>query len=257
MVPVMGGIYVLAALVMIVLHIGLLPGVIAAIFRNAFDFKAIFGGFTGSAMMHGIKRGLFSNEAGVGSAPNAAAAASVSHPVKQGLAQMLSVFLDTLVICSATAFLCLCSGVAPSPELKGVPYVQAALGATFGPAGNWFITVMTLFFAFTTILGNYYYCESNLHYILSREARKMELLVFRIIAVLIVFQGARLNFSLVWDTADVTMGFMALINLPSIVLLAKPALLALQDYTRQRREGKDPVFHAADIGLGGKTAYWN
>ena len=170
---------------------------------------------------------------------------------------MLSVFLDTLVICSATAFLCLCSGVAPSPELKGVPYVQAALGATFGPAGNWFITVMTLFFAFTTILGNYYYCESNLHYILSREARKTELLVFRIIAVLIVFQGARLNFSLVWDTADVTMGFMALINLPSIVLLAKPALLALQDYTRQRREGKDPVFHAADIGLGGKTAYWN
>lgn len=257
LVPVMGGIYVLAALVMIVLHIGLLPGVIAAIFRNAFDFKAIFGGFTGSAMMHGIKRGLFSNEAGVGSAPNAAAAASVSHPVKQGLAQMLSVFLDTLVICSATAFLCLCSGVAPSPELKGVPYVQAALGATFGPAGNWFITVMTLFFAFTTILGNYYYCESNLHYILSREARKTELLVFRIIAVLIVFQGARLNFSLVWDTADVTMGFMALINLPSIVLLAKPALLALQDYTRQRREGKDPVFHAVDIGLGGKTAYWN
>lgn len=149
---------------------GCCPGVIAAIFRNAFDFKAIFGGFTGSAMMHGIKRGLFSNEAGVGSAPNAAAAASVSHPVKQGLAQMLSVFLDTLVICSATAFLCLCSGVAPSPELKGVPYVQAALGATFGPAGNWFITVMTLFFAFTTILGNYYYCESNLHYILSREA---------------------------------------------------------------------------------------
>lgn len=142
------------------------------------------------------------------------------------------------------------------PVMGGI-YVQAALGATFGPAGNWFITVMTLFFAFTTILGNYYYCESNLHYILSREARKTELLVFRIIAVLIVFQGARLNFSLVWDTADVTMGFMALINLPSIVLLAKPALLALQDYTRQRREGKDPVFHAADIGLGGKTAYWN
>ena len=253
LVPFMGVFYILMAIAVMILNIGRLPEVFVNIFSNAFDFKAIFGGFTGSAMMHGIKRGLFSNEAGVGSAPNAAAAASVSHPVKQGLAQMLSVFLDTLVICSATAFLCLCSGVAPSPELKGVPYVQAALGATFGPAGNWFITVMTLFFAFTTILGNYYYCESNLHYILSREARKMELLVFRIIAVLIVFQGARLNFSLVWDT----MGFMALINLPSIVLLAKPALLALQDYTRQRREGKDPVFHAADIGLGGKTAYWN
>ena len=257
LVPIMGGLYVLVALVVIIMNLGLIPQVFGRIFAGAFDFQAIFAGFTGSAVMQGVKRGLFSNEAGVGSAPNAAASANVSHPVKQGLAQMLSVFLDTLVICSATAFLCLCSGVAPSPELKGVPYVQAALGATFGPAGNWFITVMTLFFAFTTILGNYYYCESNLHYILSREARKTELLVFRIIAVLIVFQGARLNFSLVWDTADVTMGFMALINLPSIVLLAKPALLALQDYTRQRREGKDPVFHAADIGLGGKTAYWN
>mgnify|MGYP004490829871 CR=1 FL=1 len=256
LVPLMGGIYVLAALVMILLHIRLLPGILAAIFRNAFDFRAIFAGFTGSAMMHGIKRGLFSNEAGVGSAPNAAAAASVSHPVKQGLAQMLSVFLDTLVICSATAFLCLCSGVTPSPELKGVPYVQAALESTFGPAGNWFITVITIFFAFTTILGNYYYCESNLHYMLRRDARKWELMVFRILAMLIVFQGARLNFSLVWDTADVTMGCMALINLPSIVLLAKPALAALQDYTRQRKAGLDPQFRAADVGLAGKTAYW-
>lgn len=194
---------------------------------------------------------------GVGSAPNAAAAASVSHPVKQGLAQMLSVFLDTLVICSATAFLCLCSGVAPSPELKGVPYVQAALGATFGPAGNWFITVMTLFFAFTTILGNYYYCESNLHYILSREARKTELLVFRIIAVLIVFQGARLNFSLVWDTADVTMGFMGP-HQPALYRAAGKARAAgASGLHSPAPEGKDPVFHAADIGLGGKTAYWN
>ena len=257
LVPIMGIFYVAVAVVVVVGNASIVPEVFRNIFASAFDFPAIFGGFTGSCMMEGIKRGLYSNEAGMGSAPNAAATADVSHPAKQGLVQMLAVFIDTLLICSATALMCLCSGVAPSPELKGVPYVQAALGATFGPAGNWFITVMTLFFAFTTILGNYYYCESNLHYILSREARKTELLVFRIIAVLIVFQGARLNFSLVWDTADVTMGFMALINLPSIVLLAKPALLALQDYTRQRREGKDPVFHAADIGLGGKTAYWN
>lgn len=165
----MGGAYVLMAVVMIGLHVDLLPGVVAAIFENAFDFQAIFGGFTGSAMMYGIKRGLFSNEAGVGSAPNAAAAAMVSHPVKQGLVQMLSVFIDTLLICSATAFMCLCSGVEPTAALKGVPYVQAALSGTFGSFGLWFITGAMLLFAFTTILGNYYYCEGNLKYLLRRE----------------------------------------------------------------------------------------
>lgn len=257
LVPVMGGAYVLVALVMIVLHIRLLPGVLASIFQNAFDWEAIFGGFTGSAMMYGIKRGLFSNEAGVGSAPNAAAAAAVTHPVKQGLAQVLSVFLDTLVICSATAFLCLCSGVEPDAALKGVPYVQAALSGTFGGFGSWFITGATLLFAFTTILGNYYYCESNLQYLLRRDARRWELTVFRLAAAAIVFFGAQMDFSLVWDTADVTMGLMALINLPSILLLSKPVLLALEDYLRQKREGKDPVFRAADIGLRNKTEFWN
>lgn len=257
LVPVMGGLYVLAALAMIALHIRLLPGVLASIFRNAFDFRAIFAGFTGSAMMYGIKRGLFSNEAGVGSAPNAAAAASVSHPVKQGLAQVLSVFLDTMVICSATAFLCLCSGVEPDAALKGVPYVQAALGGTFGVFGSWFITGATLLFAFTTILGNYYYCENNLPYLLRRDAKRWELAVFRLAAALIVFLGAQMDFSLVWDTADVTMGVMALINLPAILLLAKPVLLALEDYRRQKELGRDPVFRAADIGLKNKTEFWN
>lgn len=256
LVPVMGGAYVLMALAMILLHIRLLPEVLAAIFRNAFDFRAIFAGFTGSALMHGIKRGLFSNEAGVGSAPNAAAAASVSHPVKQGLAQMLSVFIDTLLICSATAFLCLCSGVEPSEALKGVPYVQAAMAGTFGRFGIWFITGTTALFAFTTILGNYYYCESNLRYLLRRDARQWEVQVFRIAAAAIVFFGAQMDFGLVWDTADVTMGLMTLINLPSILLLAKPVLLALEDYTRQKKSGKDPVFQARDIGLSG-TEFWN
>lgn len=257
LVPVMGGLYVLAALVMIALHIRLLPGVLASIFRNAFDFRAIFSGFTGSAMMYGIKRGLFSNEAGVGSAPNAAAAAAVSHPVKQGLAQVLSVFLDTMVICSATAFLCLCSGVEPDAALKGVPYVQAALGGTFGAFGNWFITGATLLFAFTTILGNYYYCENNLPYLLRRDAKRWELALFRLAAALIVFLGAQMDFSLVWDTADVTMGVMALINLSAILLLAKPVLLALEDYRRQKELDKFPVFRAADIGLKGRTEFWN
>lgn len=257
LVPVMGGLYVLVALGMILLHIRLLPGVVASIFQNAFDFRAIFAGFTGSAMMYGIKRGLFSNEAGVGSAPNAAAAASVSHPVKQGLAQVLSVFLDTMVICSATAFLCLCSGVEPDAALKGVPYVQAALSGTFGPFGNWFITGATLLFAFTTILGNYYYCESNLQYLLRRDAKRGELTAFRLAAALIVFLGAQMDFSLVWDTADVTMGMMALINLSAILLLAKPVLLALEDYLRQKALDRDPVFRAAEIGLRGRTEFWN
>lgn len=257
LVPIMGGAYVLMALVMIVLHIGLLPQVVAAIFRNAFDFQAIFGGFTGSAMMYGIKRGLFSNEAGVGSAPNAAAAAMVSHPVKQGLVQMLSVFIDTLLVCSATAFMCLCSGVAPDAALKGVPYVQAALSGTFGVFGNWFITGAMLLFAFTTILGNYYYCESNLQYLLRRDAKRGEMTAFRVIAVIIVFLGAQMDFSLVWDLADVLMGCMALINLPVILRLAKPALLALRDYLSQKERGQDPEFRAKSIGLEGKTEFWN
>ena len=257
LVPVMGGAYVLMALAMIVLHLELVPGVLAAIFENAFDFQAIFGGFTGSAMMYGIKRGLFSNEAGVGSAPNAAAAANVSHPVKQGLAQVLSVFIDTLLICSATAFLCLCSGVEPDAALKGVPYVQAALAGTFGAFGHWFITGAMLLFAFTTILGNYYYCESNFQYLLRRDAKRWELTVFRLAAVYVVFLGAQMDFSLVWDLADVLMGGMVLINLPVICRLSGTVLAALRDYTRQKAQGNDPVFRAADIGLEGQTDFWN
>lgn len=257
LVPLMGGAYVLMAVIMIVLHIQLLPAALVSILENAFDFQAIFAGFTGSAMMYGIKRGLFSNEAGVGSAPNAAAAASVSHPVKQGLAQMLSVFIDTLLVCSATAFLCLCSGVEPEAALRGVPYVQAAMAGTFGVFGHWFITGTMLLFAFTTILGNYYYCESNLQYLLRRDARRWELTVFRLAAAGIVFVGAGLDFSLVWNTADITMGLMALMNLPTILLRAKPALLALEDYQRQKRAGRNPVFRGADIGLKQKTEFWN
>lgn len=257
LVPLMGGAYVLMAVLMIVLHINLLPGVFGAIFKNAFDFKAIFGGFTGSAMMYGIKRGLFSNEAGVGSAPNAAASAMVSHPVKQGLVQMLSVFIDTLLVCSATAFMCLCSGIEPDAALKGVPYVQAALSGTFGSFGQWFITGSMLLFAFTTILGNYYYCESNLQYLLRRDASKREMTIFRLVAVIIVYVGAQIDFTLAWDTADVLMGCMALINLPVILRLARPALFALKDYKLQKSEGQDPVFKASSAGLEHKTVFWN
>lgn len=166
LVPFMGGLYVLVALIVIVMNLELVPTVFARIFQGAFDFQAIFAGFTGSALMQGIKRGLFSNEAGVGSAPNAAASANVSHPVKQGLVQMLSVFLDTLLICSATALMLLCSGVEPTEAAQGAPYVQSALSAVFGSVGPIFITVAMVLFAFTTLIGNLYYVDNALAYLM-------------------------------------------------------------------------------------------
>ena len=257
LVPVMGGLYVLVAAVVIVLNWRLLPRVFGAIFTGAFDFQAIFGGFTGSAVMYGIKRGLLSNEAGVGSAPNAAASAEVSHPVKQGLVQMLSVFIDTLLICSATAFMLLCSGVAPEETLKGAPYVQLALHSEFGAAGPVFITVAMVLFAFTTLIGNLYYVDNCLSYLVGKIPSKEFMVLFRIDAMVLIFLGAGMEIDLVWALADVLMGLMALINLPVIVLLFRPVRAALADYTAQRRAGRDPVFRAESVGLGGKTECWN
>ncbi|KAF5048949.1 Amino-acid carrier protein AlsT [anaerobic digester metagenome] len=256
-VPIMAITYIFVSLIVVVLHINLVPGMFVAIFTEAFDISAIFGGFIGSCVMHGIKRGLYSNEAGVGSAPNAAASASVSHPVKQGLVQMLSVFIDTLLICSATAFMLLCSGVAPDASLKGVPYVKAAVSNTFGHFGIIFVTFALFCFAFTTILGNFYYAEANLKYLNKATPSKAMLTVFRTVAVVIVFFGAQLEFSIAWDTADVLMGFMALINLPIIVILGAPAVRCLQDYTTQRQRGLNPVFKASSIDLKDKTDFWN
>ena len=165
LVPFMGVTYILMALVVMALNFQMLPQVFGRIIAGAFDFRAIFGGFAGSALMEGIKRGLYSNEAGVGSAPNAAAAADVSHPVKQGLVQMLSVFIDTLLVCTATAMMCLCTGIVPSEQLKGAAFVQQSLSTTFGSVGPYFLTLALLLFAFTTLLGNLFYCEGCLRYI--------------------------------------------------------------------------------------------
>ena len=257
LVPVMGVLYIIMALIVMVINAGMLPEVLRRIFAGAFDFKAIFGGFAGSAMMQGIKRGLYSNEAGVGSAPNAAAAANVSHPVKQGLVQMLSVFIDTILICTATAMMCLCTGIVPSEELKGAPFVQESLGTVFGVIGPYFITFALLLFAFTTLLGNLFYCEGCLNYIARRTLKNKEMNVFRLFAVVVVFIGAQLQFGLVWDLADVLMGIMAIINLPVIVILGNTALKCLDDYLAQKKEGKNPCFKAESIGLEGKTEFWN
>ena len=257
LVPVMGLLYIVMSLVVVFMNIKIFPSVIANIFRDAFNFKAAFSGFTGSCIMWGIKRGLYSNEAGVGSAPNAAATADVSHPAKQGLVQMLSVFIDTILVCTATAMMCLCTGIEPSESLKGAPFVQASLEQTFGAAGPYFITIALLLFAFTTLLGNLFYCEGCLNYIAGRTISHRQLNVFHAFACVVVFIGAQMKFGLVWDIADVLMGIMALINLPVILRLGGTAMRALSDYMKQRREGRNPVFKAKNIALKEKTDYWN
>ncbi len=256
MVPVMGVTYIAMAILTMLLNASAIPGVLARIFTEAFDVQAIFGGFAGSAVMQGIKRGLYSNEAGVGSAPNAAAAADVDHPVTQGLVQMLSVFIDTLLVCTATAMMCLSSGIEPSEALMGAPFVQTALAVNFGSFGFYFITAALLLFAFTTLIGNLFYCEGALSYIAKRTVSKKTLRVFYVLACVVIFLGAQLEFGLVWDIADVLMGVMAIINLPVIVLLGKTALRALDDYAAQRKAGKDPVFRASTVGLQGETDFW-
>ncbi len=256
-VPFMGVIYIVISLIMIIVNIGYMPTVFANIFSDAFNFKAIFSGIAGSSMMYGIKRGLYSNEAGIGSAPNAAAAADISHPAKQGLVQMLSVFIDTLAICSATAFMCLSSGVAPSAEISGAPYVQQALSTMIGNVGYYFVTFALILFAFTTLIGNLYYVDNNLAYINKKMPSNTFMFVYRIIAVVIIFVGALNEVDLAWNLADLLMGVMAVINLPAILILGKAAINCLKDFEKQRNEGKNPVFVAKEIGLDdSKLDYW-
>lgn len=256
-VPFMGVIYILVAIIMIIVNINYIPIVFANIFRDAFNFRAIFAGLSSSSLMYGIKRGLYSNEAGIGSAPNAAASANISHPAKQGLVQMLSVFIDTLLICTATAFMCLSSGIEPSEALSGAPYVQESLTTLLGGFGNYFISFSLSLFTFTTLIGNLFYVNSNLSYIHKKTPSKRFMLIFRIFAVLVILLGAMSEVKLAWDISDFLMGIMALINLPSILLLSKKAIECLKDYEKQRSEGKNPIFKSDHIGIMDKLDYWN
>lgn len=257
LVPIMGIAYVLVSLIVVILNIKSLPSVFVRIFTDAFDLEAIFGGFSGSCIMFGIKRGLFSNEAGVGSAPNASASAQVSHPAKQGLVQVLSVFIDTILICSATAFLCMSSGVEPSEELSGAPYVQASIQSVFGSFGPIFITIAMALFAFTTLLGNLYYVDKCIIHIAGKVPSKKVQNVIHVVAAVVIFIGAGLSAGLLWDIADITMGLMTIINMPVIIILSKYAIRTLKDYEKQLKSGKEPVFKAKDIDLPFKTDYWN
>lgn len=239
-VPVMALGYIGLALVIVLLNIRHLPGVLELIVSHAFGWEQALGGGVGMALMQGIKRGLFSNEAGMGSAPNVAATAHVSHPVKQGLIQTLGVFTDTLIICTCTAFIILFSGAPLDGSTNGVQLTQQALSNEIGSIGGIFVAVALFFFAFSSILGNYYYGEANVRYL---TQRRWVLNTYRVLVGGMVLFGALATLELAWSLADITMALMALCNLIAISLLGKYAFRMLEDYREQKRAGiKDPVF---------------
>ena len=244
-VPIFAVLYILVSLFVVVINIGEIPGIIKTIFESAFGLREMAVGSMSGMILVGIKRGLFSNEAGMGSAPNAAATADVTHPVKQGLIQTLGVFTDTIVICSCTAFMILLYSDYATAGLEGIELTQAALSSQIGPIGNIFIAVCILLFAFSSIVGNYYYGESNIGFM---SNNKTILNVFRAMVVGMVLFGSVAKVQLVWDLADVFMGLMAIINLIAIALLGKYAFVVLKDYTEQKKAGiKDPVLIASNI----------
>ena len=244
-VPIFAVLYILVSLFVVVINIGEIPGIIKTIFESAFGLREMAVGSMSGMILVGIKRGLFSNEAGMGSAPNAAATADVTHPVKQGLIQTLGVFTDTIVICSCTAFMILLYSDYATAGLEGIELTQAALSSQIGLIGNIFIAVCILLFAFSSIVGNYYYGESNIGFMSNNKA---VLNVFRAMVVGMVLFGSVAKVQLVWDLADVFMGLMAIINLIAIALLGKYAFVVLKDYTDQKKAGiKDPVFIASNI----------
>lgn len=240
-VPIMAVGYIILALYVVLTNIGRVPDVISLIVGNAFGWHQALGGGVGAALMQGIKRGLFSNEAGMGSAPNAAATAHVTHPAKQGFIQALGVFTDTLLICSCTAFIILFSKDSVGSGLDGIQLTQAALTNEVGSIGTIYIAIATLFFAYSSILGNYYYGEANIRFFTSR---RWPMLLYRILVVGMVMFGSLASLNLVWSLADVTMALMALCNLVAILLLGKYAFRLLDDYMAQKRKGiKSPEFH--------------
>jgi AGCS family alanine or glycine:cation symporter len=232
--------YLLLAVGIVAVNITSLPHVLMMIFKGAFGWHQAIGGGMGAAVMNGIKRGLFSNEAGEGSAPNAAATAFVSHPVKQGLIQALGVFTDTLVVCSCTAFIILVSGVPTDSSASGIQLTQLALTSQIGPIGNTFIAITIFLFAYSSVIGNYYYGEANIRFI---TKNKMVLYIYRVAVGGMVLCGALMTLQLAWSMADLMMALLAMCNLVAIVLLSKQAIWLLNDYRAQKRRGiKSPVF---------------
>ena len=261
-VPIMAIGYILIALYTCLANFADVPAALALVFQSAFDPASFAGGLTGSVLMWGIKRGLFSNEAGMGSAPNAAATADVSHPVKQGFVQTLSVYIDTICICTSSALMVLIfcvqqpdvvEALIASDGFNGIDFVQMAMANSIGEFGIHFMTAAIVLFAYSSLIGNYFYAEGNILFI---KDNKKVLLVFRIFCLAAILYGAVNNFTLAWNLADIFMGFMAIINLIAILLLGKWAIAALKDYAKQKREGKNPVFYADSIPGLPKTEWW-
>lgn len=261
-VPFMAAAYVLMALIIMVLHISEIPAVFGLIIRSAFGFEPAFSGILGMAISWGVKRGIYSNEAGQGTAPHAASAAEVSHPVKQGLVQSFSVYVDTLFVCTATAFMIIFTGqynvlngkggfvVENLPGVAiGPEYTQFAIGSHFPAIGSGFVAIALLFFAFTTIMAYYYIAETNLSYFNKRGVQQWKLWTLRVLILVATFYGSVKTAEMAWMLGDIGVGMMAWLNLVAIFLLRKPALLALKDYKEQLRAGKDPHFDPKKLGI--------
>lgn len=253
LVPVMAVFYLAVALFVIVTNLTEIPAVFKLIFTQAFGLQEAAGGAIGAAIMQGVRRGLFSNEAGMGSVPNAAATANTSHPAKQGLVQSLGVFFDTIMICSATAFIIILAGLYNTGESNGIILTQNSLAVHVGGWAPYFIAVAIIFFAFSSIVGNYYYGESNIEFM---NAHKGWMFSYRILVLAMVMFGSIAQVQLVWNLADLFMGLMAIINITIILLLGKIAFLVLDDFTKQKKAGKNPIFYAKSIPTLKNTDCW-
>lgn len=252
-VPIMAGFYIILGLYVMATNITQVPAVFALIFKSAFGLEQAVGGGIGAAIMNGVKRGLFSNEAGMGSAPNAAATAVVSHPAKQGLIQTLGVFVDTLLVCSATGFIVLMGDAYGKTDLTGIELLQASLESHVGGWAGIFIAISIFLFAYSSIIGSYYYGETNIEFI---KKSKTNIFIYRIAVLGMVMFGALASLQIVWDLADLSMAFMATINLVALALLGKLAFKVLRHYLEQRKRGKDPVFYADSIPELGELEAW-
>lgn len=255
-VPVMAIAYIIMSIVIVCMNIARIPEILSLIVSSAFGFDEAMGGTVGTAMVMGIKRGLFSNEAGEGSTPNAAATASVSHPVKQGLVQSLAVYTDTLIVCTATAFIILCSGIFMDGH-DGIVLTQKAIDSEFGGStsvGSTFVSVAIFLFAFTSIIANYYYGEANIRFI---KDNPVIINIYRLLVSVTVWLGAVMELDLVWGFADITMAMMTLCNLGAIFMLGKYAVMLLHDYNGQRRLSIDPVYRSSTIPeIADETECW-
>lgn len=244
LVPIMAGLYLIVGIIVVVLNLGAVPDMILTIFTDAFSMDSIAGGTLGSIMLIGVQRGLFSNEAGIGSVPNAAATASASHPAKQGFVQALGVYFDTILVCSITAFIILLSNPEYGSSAEGIQLTQTALSGQLGQWAIHFLTFAIFLFAFSSILGNYYYGEANIEHL---TTSKVAVRVYQVIVMVSVFIGAIAALDIVWTAANIFMAIMALINLFALLMLSPLVFNLLKNYQQQRRQGLEPVFHRSDL----------